>query len=71
MKMIWIVLSWLFSILFAIIAVAMFGMGGRLQALLFLGIVLLLLPPFRTLIHNVTGKSLPWWGAGILLRPFE
>jgi pimeloyl-ACP methyl ester carboxylesterase len=63
----WLVLSWIFSILFAIIAVAMFGMGGRLQAALFLGIVLLLLPPFRTLIHDVTGKSLPWWGCGLLI----
>ena len=60
MNMVWLVLSWIFSILFTIIAIAMFGMGGRLQALLFLGIVLLLLPPFRTFIHNVTGKSLPW-----------
>jgi pimeloyl-ACP methyl ester carboxylesterase len=67
MNMVWLVLSWIFSILFAIIAIAMFGMGGRLQALLFLGIVLLLLPPFRTFIHNVTGKSLPWWGRGLLI----
>lgn len=67
MKYVWLVLSWIFSILFAIIAIAMFGMGGRLQAALFLGIVLLLLPPFRTLIHNVIGKSLPWWGRGLLI----
>jgi pimeloyl-ACP methyl ester carboxylesterase len=63
----WLVISWTFSILFAFIAVAMFGMGGRLQAVLFLGIVLLLLPPFRAFIHNITGKSLPWWARGLLI----
>ncbi len=63
----WLVLSWIFSIVFAIMGVAMLGMGGRVQALLLLGIVLLLLPPFRTFIHNVTDKSLPWWGRGLLI----
>lgn len=63
----WLVISWIFSVLFAVVTVAIFGMGGRLQALFFLGIVLLLLPPFRTFIHNLTGKSLSWWGRGLLI----
>ena len=63
----WLVISWIFSVLLAIAAVAIFGMGGRLQTLLFLGIVLLLLPPFRTFIQNLTGKSLSWWARGLLI----
>ena len=63
----WLVISWIFSMLFAVIGLAMFGMGGRIQALLFLGIVLLLLPPFRSFIHNITGQTLIWWGRGLLI----
>jgi pimeloyl-ACP methyl ester carboxylesterase len=63
----WLVLSWIFSILFALFGIAIFNMGGRLQALFFLGIVLALLPPFRAFIHNITGKTLPWWGRGLVI----
>jgi pimeloyl-ACP methyl ester carboxylesterase len=63
----WFVISWIVSILLALLGLAIFNMGGRLQALLFLGIVLLLLPPFRSFIYNLTGKSLPWWGRGLLI----
>jgi pimeloyl-ACP methyl ester carboxylesterase len=63
----WLVLSWIFSILFALFGIAIFNMGGRLQAQFFLGIVLVLLPPFRSFIHNITDKTLPWWGRGLLI----
>ena len=63
----WLALSWVFSILFALFGIAIFNMGGRLQALFFLGIVLALLPPFRSFIHNITGKTLPWWAHGLVI----
>jgi len=53
-----LVLSWLFSILFGLLAISMLLMGNLLQAIPLLGLVLLLLPPVRTLAHNQTGISL-------------
>jgi len=53
-----LVLSWLFSILFSLLAISMLLMGNLLQAIPLLGLVLLLLPPVRTLAHNLTGISL-------------
>jgi pimeloyl-ACP methyl ester carboxylesterase len=61
MKYVYLVLNWLFSVLFGLFALSMFLMGNWLQALPLLGIVLLLLPPVRTLAHRLTGRSISWW----------
>jgi len=55
------VLSWLFCLLFALLALMVFGMGGRFQFFLILGIVLILAPPFRHLIQNAVHFKLQWW----------
>jgi pimeloyl-ACP methyl ester carboxylesterase len=55
------ILSWILCILFLIIAILMFGMGGRVQSFLLLGIVLILFPPFRAFLHRITNRSIPWW----------
>jgi pimeloyl-ACP methyl ester carboxylesterase len=62
MKYVWLVLNWLFSIIFSLVVLSMALNGNWLQALAILVIVLLILPPVRKLTHNITGKSLPWWG---------
>jgi len=67
MATLWLVMSWILSIVFAFIATAMFGMGGWLQSAFCLGIVLLLLPPLRTLIYKLTDTSLTWWARGLLI----
>jgi pimeloyl-ACP methyl ester carboxylesterase len=63
----WIILNWIFSFVFAIIAIAIFNMGGKWQALFVVAIVLLLLPPFRSLIFNFTSWTIPWWGRSLLI----
>jgi pimeloyl-ACP methyl ester carboxylesterase len=54
-------LSWFFSIIFGLFALSMFLMGNWLQAIALLGVVLVLLPPVRTLAHRLTGRPIPWW----------
>jgi pimeloyl-ACP methyl ester carboxylesterase len=61
MQYVFLILSWLFAILFGLFTLSMILMGNRLQAIPLLGIVLLLLPPVRTLIHNQLGKPLSPW----------
>ena len=64
------VLSWIFCILFLFVALLILGMGGRIQFILLLAIVLVLMPPFRILIHKLAGRALPWWiylAIGLLL----
>jgi pimeloyl-ACP methyl ester carboxylesterase len=58
MGFVFLVLSWLFSFLFGLLAISMLLMGNLLQAIPLLALVLLLLPPVRTLAHNQTGISL-------------
>jgi hypothetical protein len=67
MKYVSLVSSWLFSIIFGLFALSMFLMGNWLQAIALLGVVLLLLPPVRTLARRLTGRSIPWWGRTILI----
>ena len=55
------ILSWIFCVLFALLALMVFGMGGRLQFFLILGIVLTLAPPFRHLLQDALAFHLPWW----------
>ena len=55
------VLSWVFCILFAVIALLVFGMGGRLQFFLILGIVLILMPPIRSFLQTAINLKIPWW----------
>ena len=52
MQFVCLALSWLFAILFGLFALSMVLMGNQLQAIPLLGVVLLLLPPVRTLIHR-------------------
>ena len=52
---------WILSLLFALIAVLLLGMGGYFQAFLIICIALILLPPFRLFLKNRTGKNIPWW----------
>lgn len=47
MQILGIVISWILSLLCLIVTIAMFGMGGKLQGILFLGVTLCLMPPFR------------------------
>jgi hypothetical protein len=54
-------LSWLFGIIFGLFALSIFLMGNWLQAIALLGVVLVLLPPVRTLAHRLTGRPIPWW----------
>lgn len=61
MKYVSLALSWFFSIIFGLFALSMFLMGNWLQAIALLGVVLVLLPPVRTLVHHLTGRSIPWW----------
>jgi pimeloyl-ACP methyl ester carboxylesterase len=58
MGFVFLVLSWLFSILFGLFAVSMLLMGNLLQAIPLIGLVLLLLPPAKALAYNLTGISL-------------
>jgi pimeloyl-ACP methyl ester carboxylesterase len=58
MHYLFLVLSWLFSILFGLLALSMLLMGNLLQAIPLLGLVLVVLPPFRTLAYNLAGISL-------------
>jgi pimeloyl-ACP methyl ester carboxylesterase len=58
MKYVLLLLSWFFSILFGLLAISMVLVGNPIRAILLLGVVLLLLPPVRFLIHNQTGLSL-------------
>lgn len=55
------ILSWIFCLLFVLIAILVFGMGGRIQLFLILGVALIFLPPFRALLHKVLHHSIPWW----------
>jgi pimeloyl-ACP methyl ester carboxylesterase len=61
MQTVFLVLSWLFAVVFGLLTLSMILMGNWLQATALLGIVLLLLPPVRTLIHNRIGESLSPW----------
>jgi len=62
-----LILSWVFSIIFGLLTVSMLLMRNWLQATSLLIMVLLLLPPVGTLIHRLTGISIPWWGRVITL----
>lgn len=55
------ILSWFFCLLFALLALMLFGMGGRFQFFLILGIVLILAPPFRHLIQDAVHFKIHWW----------
>lgn len=59
-------LSWVFCIVFALVSVLVFGMGGRLQFFLILGIALILAPPIRQLIQNAVHFNIAWWAFLIL-----
>jgi pimeloyl-ACP methyl ester carboxylesterase len=61
MQYVGLVLSWLFATLFGLFTLSMVLMGNQLQAIPLLVVVLLLLPPVRTLIHNQIGRSLSPW----------
>ena len=56
------IISWIFSVLFLLLAFLVFGMGGRIQFFLVLGITVILFPPFRVFVSNTIGLSIPWWG---------
>lgn len=67
METVWLVLSWLLAILFGLLAISMFLTRNYIQALVLLVIILLLLPPVRSLIGQVTGWSLPGWAVALLV----
>ena len=64
------VLSWILCVIVFVLAVAMFGMGGKLQGILFLGITLCLLPPFRQMISRLIHQPIPWWIWGLTIVLF-
>lgn len=55
-------LSWLFCLIFAIVSLLVFGMGGRIQFFLIFCIALILAPPVRQLIQKAINFEIPWWG---------
>lgn len=55
------IFSWIFALLFVVVGLAMLGMGGTLQAILFFCIALILLPPFRYAVQKLAKQPLPWW----------
>jgi pimeloyl-ACP methyl ester carboxylesterase len=55
-------LSWIFCLVFAVVSLLVFGMGGRLQFFLILCIALILAPPIRQLIQKAIHFEIPWWG---------
>ena len=59
MHFVWLVLAWLLAVLFGLLTISMLLMGNTTQAIPLLAIVLLLLPPIRSLVEQVTGRSIP------------
>ena len=62
MNVVGLILSWFFAVIFGVLTVSFFLMGNWSQALVLLGLTLVLLPPVRGLIGHWIGKPLPWWG---------
>jgi pimeloyl-ACP methyl ester carboxylesterase len=61
MKAAWELTSWLFALVFAFLALLVWGMGGRLPSVLILGLALILVPPLRSQLRKRTGRVVPWW----------
>jgi pimeloyl-ACP methyl ester carboxylesterase len=61
MKVVWTLTSWLFTVVFAFLALLVWGMGGRLPSVLILGIALILVPPLRAQLRKRVGRAVPWW----------
>lgn len=59
-------LSWIFCLIFAVVSILVFGMGGRIQFFLIFCIALILAPPIRQLIQKAIPLEIPWWGFLIL-----
>lgn len=59
------ILSWIFCVIFALLAFLVLGMGGRLQFFFILGIALLFCPPFRTFMKNLSPLQIRWWAFGL------
>lgn len=57
-----LILSWILSIILGLATISFFLMGNWQQALVLLGLTLILLPPARNLIGRLVGRSIPWWG---------
>ena len=67
MRIVGIVLSWLLAVIFFLFFMSKAANGKPVQALLALLIVLILLPPVRTLAWQRTGLRLPVWGVAIVV----
>lgn len=55
-------ISWAFCLIFTVISILVFGMGGRIQFFLIFCIALILAPPIRQLIQKAIHLEIPWWG---------
>jgi pimeloyl-ACP methyl ester carboxylesterase len=66
MKILFIVLGWLFSVLFGLLTLSMILTKNTLQALLLALVVLLVLPPVTALARDA-GLTIPWWARGIAI----
>jgi pimeloyl-ACP methyl ester carboxylesterase len=62
MNVVGLILSWFFAVIFGVLTVSFFLMGNWPQALVLLGLTLVLLPPIRALLQQGVGKPIPWWG---------
>jgi pimeloyl-ACP methyl ester carboxylesterase len=62
-----LIASWLLAVLFGLATISFFLMGLAPQAIALLGIMLVLLPPVRSLIGNLAGHPVPWWVWGGLV----
>lgn len=67
MKIILLVLGWLFAILFGLLALSMALTRNYLQFVVLLLLVLIILPPAVAVARDLTGFTLPWWGRAIAI----
>jgi pimeloyl-ACP methyl ester carboxylesterase len=67
MKVLLIVLGWLFSVLFGLLALSMILTKNYPHALLLILAVLLVLPPVTALARDSAGLTIPWWARGIAI----
>ena len=65
MKIILLILGWLFGLLFGLLALSMALTRNYLQVIPLLLLVLLVLPPAVALTTDLTGFTLPWWGRAL------
>jgi predicted PurR-regulated permease PerM len=67
MTVLFMVINWILGVLFGLLFAINLLSRNWLPAVPVLIIALLLLPPVRTLIHQLTGRGLPLWVGSVLI----